>query len=333
MYEQKFDNNGNKAWASATKLSTITTANYRYYDVHSEKDTTYVGYYGTPSGINRFDAYIQRINGDGSLPWGINGVAFSDFSTFGDPSEQTIYIAKQAGTNDVWAVCTITNSLQTTSAVYAQKVDALTGTRYLGNNGKKLSPLSSRLIQLAFCKLSLCNDEPLFLVTDYTSNKLVAVKLNSDGSPAFVTGIGTTNNVKYRYGFTDVYNGQAVAVWQEDKGSGNMPYAQNIMCDGTTGLKEAGLSNSTKSSATLVIKTLYPNPVQSNLSATVTSSVQINVRIYITDVSGNVLKQVEQNLQKGDNLIQLNAGNIKPGSYFIKVTNGITSAAATFSKQ
>lgn len=332
LFEQKFDNSGNKIWTSAVKLTTITTANYRYYDVHAEKDTTYVGYYGTPSGINRFDAYIQRINGDGSLPWGINGAAFSDFSAFGDPNEQTIYIAKQEGANDVWAVCTLTNSLQTTSGVYVQKIDALSGTRYLGNDAKKLSPLSSRLIQLAFCRLSLCNDEPLFLVTDYSSNKLMAVKLKSDGSVASFTGIGTSNNVKYRYGFTDVYNGQAVAVWQEDKGSGTMPYAQNINCDGTTGPKENSLSNN-KPSVTLVIKTLYPNPVQSNLSATVTSSVQTNVHIYITDVSGNVLKQTQQNLQKGDNLIQLNAGSIKPGSYFIKVMNGTVSAATMFSKQ
>ena len=198
---------------------------------------------------------------------------------------------------DIWAVCTVTNSLQTTSTVYAQRIDALNGTRYLGNNAKKLAPLSSRLIQLAFCKLSLCNDEPLFLVTDYVSNRLMAVKLKIDGSVAFLTGVGTTNNVKFRYGFTDVYNGQAVAVWQEDKGSGTMPYAQNIRCDGSTGPVQSGLSNN-KSSATLAIKNFYPNPVQSNLSATVTSTLQTNVHIYITDVSGNVIRQAQENLQK-----------------------------------
>ena len=334
LFEQKFDNSGNILWASAVKISSLSTVSYRYYDVHAEDDTTYVGFYGNPSGTNRFDAYIQRINADGSLPWGINGSAFADFSTSSDPYEQTIYIAKQKGSTAVWAVCTITNIFQTTSAVYAQKLDALTGARYLGNNAKKLSPLSSRLIKLAFCKLSLCGNEPLFLVTDDVSNKLLAVKLKADGSVAFASGVATSNNVKYRYGFTDTYNGQAVAVWQEDKGTGTMAYAQNILCDGSTGLHQSN-ANTVKplTATTLSIKSFYPNPVQNNLTATITSSIQCEVHIYITDVNGNVYKQFDKIITKGDNLIQLNLTTLRSGNYFIKVVNEYASAGSLFMKQ
>jgi len=147
--------------------------------------------------------------------------------------------------------------------------------------------------------------------------------------------VGSRANSKFRYGFTDFYKGQAVAVWQEDKDSGEMPYAQNINCDGETGPQESELAgNIVKASSNSVsIKNIYPNPVQNNLTVTIISSVQSNIRIYITDVSGNVLKQFQQNLQERNNLIQLNVNNIKPGSYFIKVMNKSSNASTLFYKQ
>jgi len=78
---------------------------------------------------------------------------------------------------------------------------------------------------------------------------------------------------------------------------------------------------------------IYPNPVQNNLTATITSSFQSRFRIYITDVSGNVLKEFQQNLQEGNNLIQLNVNNFKSGSYFIKVMDKSSSASTLFYKQ
>jgi hypothetical protein len=335
LYEQRYDNSGHALWANAVQISTLTTVTYRYYDVHAEGDTTYVGYYGNPSGSNRFDAYVQRINQNGSLPWGNNGSAFSDYSAENDPSEQTIYIAKRSGLNDMWAVCTVTNSFQTTSTVYVQKFSTLTGTRFLGANAKALSPLSPNLITLAFSKLSLCEDFPLFLITD-NSNKLAAVKLKSNGDLAWsdsLVVLGASRNSKFRYGFTDVYQGQAVAVWQEDKGSGEMPYAQNIRCDGSTGAILQRTASDNQISNSISIKNIYPNPVQDILTVTINSSRQSNIHIYITDVTGNVLKQFDQNISTGNNLLQFNVGNFKAAAYFIKVVNGNNNVAALFHKQ
>jgi hypothetical protein len=73
--------------------------------------------------------------------------------------------------------------------------------------------------------------------------------------------------------------------------------------------------------------------VQNNLSATITTSVQTRIHIYITDVSGNVLKEIQQNLERGDNSIQLNVSSLRTGSYFIKAMDANMSAAAMFNKQ
>ncbi|MEP6683011.1 MAG: T9SS type A sorting domain-containing protein, partial [Parafilimonas sp.] len=304
-----------------------------YYDVIHENDTTYVGYYGNPSGSNRFDAYLQKINADGSLPYGTDGSGFAPgFSGNNDPYEQTINIAKKPGAGNVWAVCTITNSLQTTSGVYIQKFDAASGSDQYGTEAKEVLPMSSKLNSLAFSQLSLCDNSPVFLVTN-VSNKLAAVKINeADGSTAYVTPLATSSNTKFRYGFTNFYKGQAVAVWQENKGNDDWPYAQNIRCGGSTG-PASGFESSPIAEAAISIKSIYPNPVQNNLMATITSSTQSNVHIYITDVSGNVMKQFQQNVQKGNTVITVNVSNIKPGSCFIKVVNETASAASMFDKQ
>ena len=104
---------------------------------------------------------------------GVNGSYFANYSGSNDPFEQTIYIAKKPSSNYVWAVCTITNSLQTTSGVYVQKYDAATGSNHLGTTAKEVLPISSKLNSLAFCKLSLCSDDPVFLTTIPVANFLL----------------------------------------------------------------------------------------------------------------------------------------------------------------
>ncbi len=113
-----------------------------------------------------------------------------------------------------------------------------------------------------------------------------------------------------------------------------MPYAQNINCDGSIGkATENIVENNPASIKDLTIKSIYPNPVQNVLTATVNSTRQIKVRIYITDVSGNVMKQYQQNINAGNNALQLNVNSLNAGSYFIKVLDGTASAAVIFYKQ
>ena len=75
LYEQQFDNDGLAQWAAPTALSNYVTANSTYYSVLSSGDTTYVGYYANPNLQNRFDAFLQRVNDNGTLPWGKHPIA------------------------------------------------------------------------------------------------------------------------------------------------------------------------------------------------------------------------------------------------------------------
>jgi hypothetical protein len=237
----------------------------------------------------------------------------------------------------VWAVCTVTNPEQTTSTIYVQKINALTGGRYFGDFGKALSSLTPKWTTLAFSRLSLCEDSPLFLATG-GNNKIAAVRLNADGNFAWdkeFEVLASTSNSKSRYGFTAVVEGQAVAVWQEDRGHGDMPYAQNITCLGHTGpLSPEALQGSGHMLAdALTIKSIYPNPVQNVLNITISSSEQTNIRLFVADVSGNVLLRRQQLIQQGNNSIQLDVSKLTPGTYFITAANGVSNAAALFNKQ
>ena len=79
----------------------------------------------------------------------------------------------------------------------------------------------------------------MFIFYD-TTNKLYATGLDSNGNFAWnptKTEIGSTTNEKSRFGFTKVHHkDRAVAVWQENKDTAVMPYAQDVHCDGRTGI-------------------------------------------------------------------------------------------------
>lgn len=233
LYEQKYDSDGNPLWASASKISDYITSTFRYPFVQSDEDTTLIGYYANPSGQNRFDAIIQRVNPDGTLPWGIHGSDFSTDAT--NYNELSCFIAHHHGSPYLWATSNISDLGQIKYGISVQKFNVVTGERLLGNTGKELLPLSSNAYH--DLGISLCNDKPLIMYTDVT-NKIFASGLGSNGNPIWPgnnTMVASSSNTKYRYGFSKAINGQAVMVWQENKGIEDRPYAQNIRCDGTTG--------------------------------------------------------------------------------------------------
>lgn len=242
LYEQRFNNNGDAVWTEAVQISTLTTASYRYYDVKANKDTTYIGYYGNPSGKNRFDAYIQKVLPDGSLPWGANGSAFSDYSKDNDPSEQTINISERNYDGYVYAACTFTNVSQSESGIYFQKINANTGERLLGKKAKELFPITAEIRAITGSGIRFAPGFSLppnvigFTFTD-VNNLLYATALEADGSFAWLnpsTVVSSTNNAKLRHGFSFTPNGifeagaPFIAIWQEDKGDGDKPYAQDV---------------------------------------------------------------------------------------------------------
>jgi hypothetical protein len=115
LYAQRYNNHGVAQWANPTQLSNYGTVFNTTYSGLQDGNVIYMGYKASPG--SRFDSFLQRLNDDGSLPWGING---SDFDTNQTDYEMDTRIAFETGSLYVWAVCTYTNTSQSLKGEYVQ---------------------------------------------------------------------------------------------------------------------------------------------------------------------------------------------------------------------
>lgn len=229
LYAEGFDTDGNATWSAPVQLSNTTTAFNAIYSSVKDGDVVYYGYSGAVG--SRFDSYLQRIDPDGTLPWGINGV---DFDTNMTDFEMDTRIAIEPDTNDIWAVCTYTNPSQGEVGEYVQKFDKHTGARQFTDNAKEVYAIGSNNVHAG--TLHLVNNQPLFLIKSGFDNGGTPTSLNAcylDANGDFVwdeelVPMATFAANKGRIQFNKPVNGQVVAVFVEDRGEGNNMYAQNF---------------------------------------------------------------------------------------------------------
>lgn len=237
LYAQRYNNSRNALWTAPLQLSNQTTSGARYYSVASESDTTYVGYYSSVG--FRFNAFLQRINPDeaNALPYGINGSHFSTDTATNDNYQQEVTISQIDSTPTVWAVCTYSDPNQVMYGVYAQRFAKTTGARLFGDKAKRVLDVSANLDRQEGELQLTGNDKAGFIFSDI-QNHIYSTKLDNKGNVDSAVGIvllASTGNVKSRIHFAgnDVL---AAAVWSENRGTGDLPYAQNITPAGVTGV-------------------------------------------------------------------------------------------------
>lgn len=231
LYAQRYNGDGEEQWSSPTQLSNKTTVYNTNYSTAQDGDNMYYGYVG--KSMNRFDSFVQRINPDGTLPWGINGM---DFDTNETDFEMDTRIAHSPGSQNIWAICTYTDTNQNEPGEYVQKFDKHTGARLFTDNAKVVYGISSEFNR-HLSSLYLVNDQPFYLISKgfdngATPTTLHALLLDSNGNfawPEETKPIATFSASKGREQQTRPVNGQAVTVWIEDKNTGDRIYAQNLM--------------------------------------------------------------------------------------------------------
>ncbi len=242
FYAQMFSNSGTALYAPL-QICNQTTASYRYYSVLAEGDTTYVGYYSSQG--NRFNSFLQRVNPDGTIPYGINGSNFNTSVAAGNPYQGETRIGMLPGSNFVWSVCTFSNPNQTVYGVYIQKFVKTTGARLFTDQAKVVYPISAATDQQCGNLAVVTGDNPMFTSYDVTE-KIYATRLDGDGNFAWpgnrVELSSTTapaGTPKMRYGLTPDGPDRLACNWTENRGGGYMGYAQGISVGGLIGLKVA----------------------------------------------------------------------------------------------
>lgn len=88
-------------------MANASTSFNRRYSIFQEGEAVYLGYSAALGLV--FHSYLQKINADQTLPWGING---SDFSTGTIYYERDTEIASLEGSPFIWAVCEYTSTSQ-----------------------------------------------------------------------------------------------------------------------------------------------------------------------------------------------------------------------------
>ena len=260
LWAQKFSSAGIPIWNSPIQLSNKTTQWNTLYSSTQDQDVIYYGYKAATG--THFDSFLQRIEPNGTLPWGING---SDFDIGIVKNEMDTRIAYQNGSSVVWAICNYTNSAQSAQGVYIQKFNKLSGARLLSDTAKVIYPIGSS--KVAAGDLLLFNDQPVFLMKDgfdngATPTTLNACFLNSTGDfvwPSQYQTMATFLANKSRIHFSKLGNTQVVASFVEEKVSGlpriyaqsqsilsNITTTQNVaVCDSFTWINNVTYTQST----------------------------------------------------------------------------------------
>ena len=236
-YAQRYTNAGTAVWTNPVALTTSYFTSFnRRYSLRQDIDTLYFGYAGA-QGIQPH-GYLQRINPDGSLPWGIDG---SEFSTQSASFERDVQIDFQPGSDYIWAICEYSDPSQSQVGEYVQKFDKTTGARLLTDQAKAVFAIGDVYISHQH-RLTLVNDRPVFLVSNGNSNgvfakDLLLVYLDENGNfawPEQTRQVSTNpSGVKSRIQINRPFEGRVVAAWAEDRPDSSIirPYAQRVDVD------------------------------------------------------------------------------------------------------
>lgn len=246
LWAQKYNSMGLPLWTNPVQLSNKSTAWNTSYSATQDGDVVYYGYKGATG--THFDSYLQRINPDGSLPWGING---KDFDVTTTRNEMDTKVAFQSGSPYVWSICNYTNSAQSAFGVYIQKFDKVTGNRQFTDTAKVIYAIGTSKVNSG--DLLISNELPVFLVKSGFDNgasptTLHACMLDANGAFAWTfetKPMGTYQASKKRIHFSKTSNGKVVATFIETKASGGSKiYAQSVPVNNSTGTAVVSACNS-----------------------------------------------------------------------------------------
>ena len=305
LWAQRYSSAGVQLWTLPTQLSNTTTAFNRLYSSVQDGDIVYFGYFGSVG--SRFDSYVQRINADGTLPWGING---KDFDTNQTNYEVDTKIAFTSGSQYIWAIANYCNTSQSLYGEYVQKFDKVTGARLFTETAKELYPINSFFNIHIGREFFLVNDTPMFLLksgndTGVSPTTLTTVFLSSTGDLVSSVPVATFSANKKRVQFNNpVAATHAITVFIEDKGSGAKIYAQHYTY--------AILSNNQNNSNYSIV---YTNPITNLLAIKNPKSMNT---IAVFDSNGKTVF-TQNNIQSED--FSLDTENWSQGIYFVKVTS------------
>ncbi len=286
LYAQRFNNAGTAQYAPV-QICNQTSSGARYYSIVAEGDVTYFGYYASVG--FRFNSFLQRINADGTIPYGMNGTNFNTSVGSSDYYQGTTNINLTPGSAYVWAICTFSDPNQVNYGVYVQKYLKTTGARQFTDQAKAVYAVSTNK-DTEDGAIALVNDTPMFM-THNAVDKIKATRLDANGGfvwpgnsveiSSTTTGLGIP---KMRFGFAANGPNKCAGVWTENRTGAYMGYGQGVSVGGLVGIDVATLGSvpaviTVNQGSLQMVSTVYPSTASQNVTWSViagTGSASIN---------------------------------------------------------
>jgi hypothetical protein len=235
----KFDADGAPQWGGAAGQvvvmdATVVPIAHRPRLIGDHAGGAFVAWHDTRDGD--FDSYLQRIDASGSIVFAPNGVAAS--SEFG--RQQLDPAIAVAPSGDVMMFFRNLDGAQANQSLNAQRFDAVTGARELGDAGVELLAFDAQFkgppkaVPHAEGAAALLDRQPNLGSSEGVLEMLITAEDGSliNGSPIAVS---TAPSGKGRLNLVRDPDGRMIAAWSDTRNGGEDIYAQIVNADGTLG--------------------------------------------------------------------------------------------------
>ena len=317
MFAQRYDATGAAVWAAPTQVSTQSIG-FTFFPQPLADGAG--GYFisfnsGNPANALLSDVYVQRVNSDGSLPWGTVGkAALAGTSTARfDGNLQYNKIR-----NELWLALTVTDTQQKQAGISFQKYDPATGATALGAVGVVVQPISAALYRAIGFRdtgsgLLLVYTEAL----SATNSAIKATKRTYTGAPAWASGVINVSSVaspKLQFDMGAFATGQVVLSWQDNRQDKGI-YVQNVRDEGRLGAQVLA----TRPGLVAQPLALYPNPgLAPTLRLPLTQSQAVTLRL--RDATGRLVLEQQVTLPAGSQEVPLRAEALAAGLYLVEAS-------------
>ncbi len=244
MYTVRCDATGSPG--PELNVSASTIAGFYFPEPVSDgHDGFYVAFNtGNVANGNLTDVNVQRMRGNG-INWSTSGVAVED-GTLTQRYTSTATPALVSDDAGLLMAYSVTNLNQSEGGIAVQKFDT-TGVVAFGATGSIVVASSAALPQ-PFGNAAIGGSTVVTYTTGgFGTETAHALRVDINGAvmtPPGLIALGTTASSMDDATLTPFQNGQAVAVWQDDR-NGSTIYAQPIQLENTTGIAERTVSRNT----------------------------------------------------------------------------------------
>ena len=227
-YAQRYTSAGVGVW---NQPKALTNGWYVYsnrrFPLTQRGDTAYFGM-AAAQGLD-LQGKIQRINPLGGLPWGANG---KDVSTLANQYERNLIMGIAPDDHYLYVAAEVTPTSQGQMGTMVQKINLRTGALPWGAAARTVFAISNQ-DQAPQGDLGFVASKPVFLYTDGFNNggtpvRLLAAFLDTAGALTDTVPMGTYSAPKGRIHLSGAHGFDVTAVWNEDRGTGTLPFAHRI---------------------------------------------------------------------------------------------------------